>query len=1302
VTSAQDDAGREGEGERERHLRLRAVFVATRRLRGSERASRLDAACAGDASLRAEVEALLADADADGEALDATLRDALGREAAELLGGDPPASRKLPSCLGPYRLERELGRGGMGSVHLAVVEGHAPGLAPDERVAVKLVHPHLFDAPSFFKRFLREVEVGRRVRHPNVVRTLDADDVEIDGERHRFIVMEHVEGRTLRALLEESGAVPEELCRHVGHEVAQGLAAIHLAGAVHRDVKPENVLLTRQHAVKVMDLGIARLADEQMRLSATGAFIGSVLYAAPEQFSSTGEIDGRADLHALGLVLYELATGRHPFEAEDVRGVMRNVIEATPRRCSELNPQLSPFFEELVHVLLAKDREERFGDAAELARVLSEGEDSDWWKDRTEALRSQTRRPLRRIRIPRETGLHGRDAEIARLRMLYEQAKVGGGRVVIVQGEAGIGKSRLVDELVLSLWAAGEDLDFVYCSYPPGGAATASGAFSTAYREHFGDDEAAIREALPQTPLLVPAFAALLRGDSPPAGTEPLTKDSLQAVFVHATRSIASRRPTVVFVDDLHFAPAEGRALFAALALAVAGHRILLVGTARREVDEKWLAQLEHAGAKRLQVERLGPEHLVDLLCEALGSEHVARDLAGRIAEKSDGNPFFVFEILRGLREGKFLTRKADGRWVTTGILREIDVPPSVVELVQARVSDLGEDDRNVLEVASCVGFEFDAALVGDVLAIARIPLLQRLGTLEKRHRLVRSVGRRFKFDHHQLQEVLHAGLSEPLREEYHAAIAEALELRHDAVSKDVEELDGALCVDLADHFLKGARGARALRYLDAALSHLRADYLDDAAARLAERALAVEGLVQGDARVDLLLRHAEHLDHLGRRDVARRALDEALALADRGEDPGRRARVRGALGSHLIFVMALQEATLRLTESRDIAREAGDQAGELQALGKLGNVLMYSGRASEALEQHARSLDLARQAGDARGQANSLLNVATDLRYLSRFDEAQSHFHAGLTLAREARDRRLEALALGGLSNVDLALGSFAQASDHVEQQLTLVRATGDRRNEAMATGNFGVIACALGCLAEAQERFTRHLAVAGEIGDRRSEALVSLNLAALERSFGRPDEARTWLDRSLLLARDIPVRTCESRALHLLADLESDAGRLASAEALLDESLGIARAVGLRDGEAASLAALGAVRRELGRLDEARSDLSAAIELARAIPAPSVELLAAATTALLPGGDIAAALAVLAAHEGRAHVSDVIDVRLILWQATADPVHLEEAKRRLDHLVAHAPPGCRESMIANVGRYREIVAAAREQGIA
>jgi len=152
--------------------------------------------------------------------------------------------------LGPYRVEHELGSGGMGTVYAATGD--------DGRVALKVVHPHLIGDDGFAERFRREARIGQAVGHRNVVRTLDCAT---DGER-LFLVMEYVEGQTLRELLDELGALPEELCRHVGREVCRGLGAIHAAGAVHRDLKPENVLITPDHEVKVMDLGVARLVDE--------------------------------------------------------------------------------------------------------------------------------------------------------------------------------------------------------------------------------------------------------------------------------------------------------------------------------------------------------------------------------------------------------------------------------------------------------------------------------------------------------------------------------------------------------------------------------------------------------------------------------------------------------------------------------------------------------------------------------------------------------------------------------------------------------------------------------------------------------------------------------------------------------------------------------------------------------------------------------------------------------------------------------------------------------------------------------
>ncbi len=1224
------------------------------------------------------------------------------RYAAEAKADEPPAARLVGRNLGGWRLESALGSGGMGTVYRAFDAAGGDRTA----VALKVIHPHLFDRKGFFRRFLREAEIGRRIRHPNVVRTLDADECVDGSECHRFLVMEYVEGRTLRAALAEAGKLPEALCRHVGCEVASALAAIHAAGAVHRDVKPDNVLLTNDHVVKLMDLGVARLTDEAVRLSQSGMFVGSLLYAAPEQLRGQGEVDGRADLHALGLLLYELVTGVHPFQHDDFRVVLRRIADETPRRSAELDPQISPFFEELIAQLLEKDREKRPASAADVARILDQGEESAWWRARSQAIRATTKRPLRRIRIPRETALYGREAELAKLRALYEKAKSGDGQVVLVAGEAGIGKSRLVDEFVGQLAQSGEDVNYLFGGYPPGGAATASGAFSTAYREHLGDDEGAVREALPQTPLLVPAFAALLRGDAAPAGSEALTKDSVQTVFVHATRQFAAQRPTVVLIDDLHFAPHEGRALFASLALAVPGHRILLVGTTRPGIDENWLAQMgRHDQTTHLVVPRLGPKDLVRLLADTLRSEHLAEDVAGRIGAKSDGNPFFVFEILRGLREGQFLTRRSDGTWITTQVLRDIQVPSSVTDLVQARISDLGADDRNALEVASCIGFEWDPTLVAAVLGIPRVPLLQRLGRIEKTHRIVRSAGRRFVFDHHQIQESLYAGLSELLREEYHAGIGEALEARDGAAARPPEARDGALCVDLAGHFLKGSQGSRALRYLDPALTHLERGYLNDAAVRLADRALAAPGLLAGKGRCHVVLRRASRLGLLGEHDEARKSLEEANALADAAADATLRADARNSMGGHLWEVARYDEAQSVLRQAIAIAREIGDRRIEASATGTLGVLLLSVGRYDEARAHIERQLAIAGEIGNRSGEATATGHLGLLLDSLGRHDEARARCERQLAIACEIGDRRGEATATGNLGILFRSLGRYDEARANHERQLTIARLIGDRRSEGGATAGLGNVSASLGRCDEACAHYGRSLAITREMGDRRGEAITMGNLGLVFQWLGRYDAARAHNERALAIAREISHRPGEAVATGNLGLLSHSLGRYGEARAHHERALAIARELGNGGLASEALNELGTVLIVQGLAAEAAAHLREAVALARQRGNVSIELTAKARLATIENDGrataVAAALAALTAYEASVEANAATEARFLLWQATHDRAHLAEAKRRLDFLVEHAPVDCRESMLTNVRLHREILEAAARYGV-
>ncbi|MHC4974795.1 MAG: protein kinase domain-containing protein [Planctomycetota bacterium] len=1178
--------------------------------------------------------------------------------------------------LGAYRIQAELGSGGMGKVYKALDDN-------GDTVALKIVHPHLLEAPGFFKRFLREAEAGRRIEHPNVVRTLDVDATVLDDRHYHYLVMEYVEGQTLSELLGELERVPEVLCRHIGREVAVALEAIHAAGVVHRDLKPENVLITPDQAIKVMDLSVASLADEAMRLSQHSQFVGSLFYAAPEQFLMA-EVDGRADYYALGLILYELATGQNPLGGETFAEAMQRALNETPRPAAEIHPQLSPFLEELLKALLEKESDRRPSGVRE---ILERGEDSTWWKERVTAIRLETQRPLRRIRIPRETALCGREEELALLRRLYEAASAGQAKVALIEGEAGIGKTRLVDEFVARLRQDGEDVHFLFGSYPHGGTPAAAGAFSEAYREQFGT--AGSSAYLSATPLLVPAFDALLNGEPPPRGEEPLNGESLQTAFVHATRALAAEKTTVVLAEDLNGAPEEGRALFARLALAAPGHRVLLLGTARPGLPEEWRASFQRQEhATLLSLARLGPKDLTSLLVDAFRSERLAEELGFRIAQKSDGNPFFVFEIIRGLREGQYLARADDGTWVRSRVIETIEIPDTVRQLIQARIAELTEEDREVLDVAACLGFEFDPLLIGTVLSLSDIPLLRRLGHLEQKHRLVRAVGRRFVFDHHQVQESIYEGLSELLRERYHAAVADALERREEAVG----EPDGALAYELCDHSLRGAENERASRYLEAALRYLEQSWRNEQAVKLTERALEVPGLVAGDRRVNVLMRRAERLRLLGRRAAQRDALDEALALVDQEADPLPRARVRIGLGILETDVSRYDAAEEAIQEACALARSADDRELEARALTNLGLVFDGLGRYADALAVAEQAQAVFRELELRDEEASAAGNIANVHRGRGRFEEARRGHERCRDAFEELGNRQSLAASHSNLG-VDLHhLGRFEEARRNHDRSRQLARDVGDRRGEARAVYNLAVLDIELGDPARARQRFDEYAAIAQELGDRHALARSWGGRGVVLQELGLAGEAQREQERSLAAARELGAARGEGYALHNLARLAQERGELEEAQRLVDEALAVRRRIGQREATAESLLLLGTLAADRGDLESARARVAEARALADELNHGETIVLATARALRLDGGDAEAASNTMSTYETRVSHKARMEIRFLLWQATKDRAHLEEAHRLLSHLIDHSPDDCRETMVENVTLHREI----------
>jgi len=265
---------------------------------------------------------------------------------------------------GRYRIESRLGSGGMSTVHLAFDE------RLERYVAVKLLAEHLASDPAFVSRFQREALAAARLIHPNIVQVFDSG---LDEHRDQhYIVMEYIDGQSCAEILRDRGWLTTEETLPIVLGACAGLDYAHRKGVVHRDVKPGNLLLGVDRAVKLADFGIAK-ATEQSSITQIGSVLGTAAYLAPEQ--GRGEEAGPpADIYALGVVTYQLLSGRLPFEGASLTELAIKQQREPPARLDELVAAVSPQLAAAVDVALRIDPRQRYPTAAEMARALDEGE----------------------------------------------------------------------------------------------------------------------------------------------------------------------------------------------------------------------------------------------------------------------------------------------------------------------------------------------------------------------------------------------------------------------------------------------------------------------------------------------------------------------------------------------------------------------------------------------------------------------------------------------------------------------------------------------------------------------------------------------------------------------------------------------------------------------------------------------------------------------------------------------------------------------------------------------------------------
>jgi serine/threonine-protein kinase len=266
--------------------------------------------------------------------------------------------------LSHYRIEELVARSGMASIY------RATDLQNGRPVAIKVPHPDAEADPVLFDRFQREIEIGEKLDHPGVMKVLDS------GEPGKvYMVMEWVEGRLLRKVLSEARRLPADRARKIVIAISDALDYIHRNGVVHRDLKPENIMIDSEDRIKLIDFGIAgKTGARRLTFGKLSQIAGTPDYISPEQVKGKRG-DGRSDIYALGVILYEMLTGSVPFEGENPFAVMNDRLVNNPVPPRQLNPEITPELQEVIYRALEREPQDRYSTANEFAWDLEHPEE---------------------------------------------------------------------------------------------------------------------------------------------------------------------------------------------------------------------------------------------------------------------------------------------------------------------------------------------------------------------------------------------------------------------------------------------------------------------------------------------------------------------------------------------------------------------------------------------------------------------------------------------------------------------------------------------------------------------------------------------------------------------------------------------------------------------------------------------------------------------------------------------------------------------------------------------------------------
>lgn len=889
----------------------------------------------------------------------------------------------------------------------------------------------------------------------------------------------------------------------------------------------------------------------------------------------------------------------------------------------------------------------------------------------------------------------GREAEMQRLLRAWRQAVLRSGSLILVGGEAGVGKTRLLRELAAHVRRSGAPVVWGHCY-----------AFERAlpYQPAVEIFQALLPQlALSHLPPLWLAAAAHLipelrqrRPDLPelPLPRSEQEQSQLAEGLCRCLLGLSYQQPMLVLLEDLHWATESTLTWLHVLAHHVHAAPILVVGSYRQEevglghpLRDLIRALRREGGSGSLMLQPLAGD-TVQALVEALsGLGEAAVGPTRTLYAESEGNPFFLLELIRHLEETGQLVQR-DGRWsgpwieaIKAGRRPAFLLPDSVREAIQARLDRLSENARVLLSCAAVAGREFDLAVVRAALDWKEERVLRALEELLERGLVHEQNGphrRDHAFSHHLVQETVYAALPRAWREALHRWVGEAM------LASYGEEAAG----ELAYHFERGGARERALTYLKCAGDQATARYANAEALDYYGRALSLLEARGSEAtsrslRFDLLMARVGVWELLGRREAQHADLEALQTLAQALDDPLRQAQVYARwadfyeeISDHAASARAAQNALM-------LFQRVGDRRGEAQSLHDLGLAAYRQGDYRTARDTYEQALLLWQEIGDRRDKAMTLNHLGNLLRQIGEYTTAQAYHEEALALCQTLADRTGQAESLRSLGALYLFMGRTTLAQTYYEEGLALCRAIGYRRGEATHTNGLAFVAIFQGDYAAALAYQRRASSLYKAVGDQEGWVWLLIGQGLLAWHVGNLAQAGQYWEQAQGQARQLGLRRLETWAMDYLGNLMRQQGNYAAARRMLEEVHHLAWRTGDRRLEASSLHHLGQLAWDEGNPAAAACCWREAAEVRAAL---GLTTLAQASQARL-----AEALA-------RIHIPPPEEARQVaqaVWAAwQADPPYSEEEDEvRQGHLALAGAFAC----LGDAQRAQECQAQAR-----